>query len=375
LIGPYALGSMPIPGIGPLFPFVASGSGAAVTGATSGTLSFIAQIAIIILLFSAGLGTDFRQFVRFAGPASLVAIGGAAVSFAFGALATVLFGLANSATAPVALFIGAIISSTSVGIAARILKDIGKLGTPEGVTVLAADVLDDVVGILILTLVMGLVTAGTFHTSEVLFSLGKAVGFWLVFSAIAILVAKYIARFIISFQVVGAALALALALAFFSGGLAEQFGLATVIGAFSIGLALSNTKLASALAKPIDTVHHVFVPIFFVVMGMLVDFRAVGGVALFGLAVSALAILGKLLGCGLPSLGIGFNRWGAMRIGFGMVPRGEISLIIASVGLTRGIIPNEVFGVAVMVIMVTTIITAIVLSALFRIGGEGSRHT
>jgi Kef-type K+ transport system membrane component KefB len=98
-----------------------------------------------------------------------------------------------------------------------------------------------------------------------------------------------------------------------------------------------------------------------------------GGVALFGLAISALAIVGKLVGCGLPSLGIGFNKWGALRIGFGMVPRGEISLIIAGVGLTRGIIPAEVFGIAVMVIMVTTIITPIVLSFLFKKGGEGSR--
>ena len=373
LIGPYALGGIPIPGIGPLFPLVASQSGPVVQNPVSNELYIIAQVAVIVLLFSAGLGTDFRQFFRFAGPASVVAIGGAIISFGLGLAAALLFGVANSFASTEALFAGAIISATSTGITARILKDIGKLGTPEGITTLAADVIDDVLGILTLTVILGLTIGSAFDPLAALASVGKALGFWLALTAIGLVTAKFISRFIISFQVMGAAVALALALALFSGGLAEKFGLATVIGAYSIGLALSNTKLASILAKPIETVHHLFVPIFFVVMGMLFDFRAMGDVIIFGLVISILAILGKLLGCGLPALGIGFNVRGAMRIGFGMVPRGEITLIIAGIGLTRGLIPREIFGVAVMVIMVTTVLSPIVLSYLFKKGGEGRR--
>jgi Kef-type K+ transport system membrane component KefB len=373
IIGPYALGSLPIPGLGPLFPIAILQAGQTMTAPVSNELYFIAQLAVIILLFSAGLGTDFGAFFHFAGPASIVAIGGMILSFILGASAAVLFGLASSFSAPTALFTGAIIAATSTGITARILRDLGKLGTPEGTTTLAADVIDDVMGILVLTVVLGLTVAGGFQASQVFLNVGKALGFWLALTFIGILTARYIARFIIAFKVVGAAVTISLALALFTSGLAEQFGLATVIGAYSIGLALSNTRLTGILARPIDTLHHVFVPVFFVVMGMLVNFQAMGGAIYIGLAVSAVAILGKVLGSGLPALALGFNLQGATRVGFGMVPRGEVNLIIAVVGLTRGIIPNTIFGIAVMVIMITTILSPIILSRVYRKGGEGQR--
>ncbi len=372
IIGPYALGGIPLPGIGPLFtPFMSTGAHS--TPSNGNELYLIAQVAIILLLFSAGLGTDFRQFFRFAGPASIVALGGEVFSFAFAALVAVAFGLADHFLSPGALFIGAIVGSTSVSIAARVIRDMGKLGTPEGITILAADVIDDVMGILILTVVIGITTIGEFHAVDALLSLGKAVGFWLALTAAGILLAKYIVHFIISFRVAGSAMALALALALFSSGLAEEFGLATIVGAYAIGLALSNTELANILARPMDTLHHIFVPIFFVVMGMLVDFQAVWGVFLFGLAIVVVAIVGKIIGCGLPSLGIGFNWIGAARIGFGMVPRGEVSLIIAGIALTRGLIPSNMFGVAVMLVIFTAVITTVVLPWLFKKGGAGRR--
>jgi Kef-type K+ transport system membrane component KefB len=229
-----------------------------------------------------------------------------------------------------------------------------------------------VMGIMVLTIVLG-VSLGGFHVSQTVLGVSRALGFWIFLTAVGIFTAKYIAKFAISFKVVGATISIALAIALFCGGLAEQFGLATVIGAYSIGLAFSNTQLASLLTRPIDTLHHIFVPVFFVVMGMLVDFQAISGVVYIGLAISALAIIGKLIGCGLPSLAVGFNFRGATRIGFGMVPRGEVNLIIASVGLTRGIIPDDIFGIAVMVVMITTIIAPVILSVVYRKGGEGQR--
>jgi Kef-type K+ transport system membrane component KefB len=372
IIGPYVLGKIPIPGLGPLFPMVLPAAGQVIAAPVSSELYVIAQLAVIILLFSAGLGTDFGQFFRFAGPASLVAFGGIAVCFILGAAAAVFFGLADSLFAPPALFTGAIISATSTGVTARILRDLGKLGTPEGTTTLAADVIDDVMGILVLTVVLG-ITLGGFQVSQAFLNVGRAMGFWVFLTVAGILAAKYIARFASSFKVAGASLSIALALALFAGGLAEQFGLATVIGAYSIGLALSNTKLAGLLTRPIDTLHHLFVPIFFVIMGMLVNFQAVGAVIYFGLAIAALAIIGKLLGCGLPSLAIGFNFRGSTRIGLGMIPRGEVNLIIASVGLTRGIVSDKIFGIAVVVVMITAIFSPILLSLAYRRSEEGQR--
>jgi Kef-type K+ transport system membrane component KefB len=115
------------------------------------------------------------------------------------------------------------------------------------------------------------------------------------------------------------------------------------------------------------------VPIFFVIMGMLVNFQAIGVVIYFGLAIAALAIIGKLLGCGLPSLVIGFNIRGSARIGLGMIPRGEVNLIIASVGLTRGVVSDKIFGIAVVVVMITTIVSPILLSFAYRRDEEGQR--
>ena len=169
-------------------------------------------------------------------------------------------------------------------------------------------------------------------------------------------------------------MSLAMALAFHFSGLAESFGLAMIIGAYTIGLALSHTELARSLARPVAAVYQVMVPIFFVVMGMLVDIPAIGGVLVFGIVFSVLGILGKVLGSGLPALGVGFNRTGAGRIGIGMLPRGEVALIIAGAGLARGIIGVDLFGVSIMMTLVTTLMAPIILVPLFRHGESGSRR-
>ena len=169
-------------------------------------------------------------------------------------------------------------------------------------------------------------------------------------------------------------MALALAIAFLAAGLAESFGLAMIIGAYSIGLALSNSEIADTLREPMESLYHTLVPIFFVVMGMLVDFRAMEAVLLFGLVISLLAIVGKVFGCGLPALAVGFNQWGAGRIGVGMMPRGEVALIVAGVGLSRGIIQPDLFGVSIMMTFITTVLAPLALVPIFRKGGLGTRR-
>ena len=120
--------------------------------------------------------------------------------------------------------------------------------------------------------------------------------------------------------------------------------------------------------------YHGLVPIFFVVMGMMVDLSAMSGVVVFGTVVSVLAILSKVLGCGLPAMLVGFNKVGAWRIGIGMLPRGEVALIIAGVGLSRGIIGPDIFGVAIMMTVITTLMAPIVLVPAFSKGGSGRRR-
>ena len=375
IIGPFALGAIDFPAVGPLFEELTHAAEAAGEFAipVSEPLWSIAQVGSIVLLFVAGFETDLRQFLRYAKPATIVATGGVVLPFAFGVVLTVLFGYAEDFGDVKALFVGAVLTATSIGITVRVLGDLGQLGTPEGVTILGAAVLDDVIGILVLTIVVGLGDTGEFSVTSVGWVAFKTLGFWIALTGIVLLLSKHISNLLGAFQVTGAAVGLALALAFLAAGLAETFGLAMIIGAFSIGLALSGTELAHRLKEPLDGIYAALVPIFFVVMGMLVDLGSLGGIWAFGLLITAFAIVGKIVGAGLPSLLAGFNRQGAWRIGVGMLPRGEVALIMAGVGISRGIIGMDLYGVAIVMTVITTALAPPILAQSFRSGTSGSR--
>ena len=373
LIGPFALGGVAIFGLGPLFS-IRDGNDAL---PVSLELFSVSQIAAVVLLFTAGLETDLKQFRRYAAPASIVAIGGVVAPFALGAGATMLLkpaGLEGDTLLYAALFMGAVMTATSVGITARVLGDMHKLDSPEGVTIMAAAVVDDVLGILVLTVVVGIAAGEDISVSGIALVGAKAVGFWLTLMIGGILASKYISRAFESLRVSGASVAMAMALALLASGLAESFGLAMIIGAYSVGLALSDTHLKEKIERPImEGLYPALVPVFFVVMGMLVDVSAMGGTIVFSLIITLLAIISKVVGSGLPALAAGFTKAGSMRVGIGMLPRGEVALIIAGVGLSRGVIGSELFGVSILMTIVTTFMAAVLLTPAFRKGGPGRR--
>jgi Kef-type K+ transport system membrane component KefB len=384
LIGPFALGQfIHLPHFGVLFPPPAGHTLIAV----SSELWAFAQVAVIILLFVAGLETDLGSFLRYGAKAFVIGLGGVIFPFFAGAWATSVF-TEHGMMSPMALFIGSAMTATSVGITARVLSDIRKLGTPEGVSILAAAVIDDVLGLLVLAIVVamaagavageaGLAAGGEVQADIDWGELGwlafKAFGIWIGITAAAILSAKYIERFFSMFKASGARLSLALALCFLVSGFVEMFGLAMIIGAYSIGLGLSQTEMAKELIKEMEGLYHGLVPVFFVVMGMLVSFPAMREELTFGIALSLLAIASKVFGCGLPALGLGFNVRGATRIGLGMLPRGEVALIIAGMGLARGAIDAGLFGVVIMMTVVTTFLAPVLLVPAFR-GGSGLKN-
>jgi Kef-type K+ transport system membrane component KefB len=381
IIGPFALGAIPIPGFGPLFPVpipdattLHNDVSAAIP--VSDELFALAQIGSIVLLFAIGLETNLRQFLRYAGPATAVALGGVILPFTCGMGATVLFGFAgpDGFLSPEALFMGAIMTATSVGITARVLSDLNRLDNPEGVTIIAAAVVDDVLGILVLTVVVGINAAAGFSLGNLGWIAFKAIAFWLGLTVVGILVAPYIERAVNKFRAPGASLVLMVALAFLAAGMAEVFGLAFIIGAFSIGLALSTTELGHRVEEELSSISQILVPVFFVVMGMLVDVRSMQNAVVFGLIVSGLAVLSKALGSGLPAWVSGFNLRGSARIGTGMIPRGEVALIIAGIGLSQGIIGQDLFGVSIIMTVITTALAPVVLIPLFRGGGSGLRR-
>ena len=384
ILGPYLLGShIPIPMHGqwiPLFPAPQSPE----QWPVNELLWAVAQLASIVLLFVTGLHTDLKQFMRYVVPAMLIALAGAVIPFALGVsvVCIPMFGdlsrayPAESLLVP-ALFVGVILMATSIGITARVLSDIEKLDTPEGVTILGAAVLDDVLGIIALAIVGGIAATGTVSAGSVGWISIKAFGIWIALTVVILALAKPIERVLTRIPYSGTMIALALALAFVCSGIAEFFGLAFIIGAYSVGLGLSQTKMSLTLMELLRPVGDFIVPIFFATLGMLVNFHVMLSdwrVVVFGLVVTVAAVIGKVFGCGAAALPVGFNPRGAYRIGLGMMPRGEVALIVAGVGLSQNIIGPNVFGVSIMMTLLTTIAAPMLLVPAFAKGGSGRRH-
>lgn len=373
VIGPYALGSIDI-GIlhGPLFHIPAGGE-LSVTPELYG----FAVVASIVLLFVSGLETDLPTFLKFSVKGSVVGLGGVVVSFVFGDLTTVLFmPNVHSFMDPSALFLGTLCTATSVGITARILSEKRKMSSPEGVTILAAAVLDDVLGIVLLAVVVGISKVSTTHGpipwGHIGWIAAKAFGFWIASTVIGIIIAPKLTKGLKRFKSMDIIVSISFGIALFLSGLAELAGLAMIIGAYVMGLALSQTDISHEIMKKMHGVYEFFVPIFFAVMGMMVNFEAMSSVWIFGIIFSLIAIAGKMIGCGLPAFLAGFNFRGALRIGCGMLPRGEVTLIVAGIGLSSGAIGHDLFGVSIVTLLVASIVAPPLLIKSFD-GGSGYR--
>jgi Kef-type K+ transport system membrane component KefB len=369
VIGPYVLGAIPLGTLGPLFPPVAG------TIPVSPELYGIATVGSILLLFSSGLETDLPTFLRFSGKASVVGLGGVIVSFLLGAGVTVLLHPeVHSLMDPEALFLGTICTATSIGITARILGESRKISSPEGVTILAAAVLDDVISIVLLSVVVGISTVamggGTVAWSQIGSVALKAVGFWAICMVVGIVAAPHITKRMKRLESLGIVAEISFGIALLLAGFSEMAGLAMIIGAYITGLSFSQTDVSSEITERIKAVGDYFIPVFFAVMGMMVDFKAVGSVLGFGILFSLIAFAGKLFGCGFPALFVGFNMKGAFRIGAGMLPRGEVTLIVAGIGLASGAIGPDMFGVAVMTMLLASVAAPPLLVQSFK-GGSG----
>jgi Kef-type K+ transport system membrane component KefB len=383
-IGPFALGGIEIGGYGPFFhiPEEIEVIGGVIHHVESvipvaPEFFFLSQVAAVLLLFQAGLETDRPQFIKYARPATIIAMGGVIAPFALGILATLMFDFANTDSIKEfvpALFVGAAMTATSVGITARVLADVNKLHIPEGVTIMGAAVVDDVLGVLILTVVIGINDTGDVSAGSVAVIAAKAIGFWLGLTIVGTLVSRHISKALTWFKTTGAVLGLALGLAFLAAGFAELFGLAMIIGSYSIGLALSDTDLKHRIEDPMGTVNMFIVPVFFVVVGMQVDIAAIfEGALMFGIVLSIFGVVSKLVGTGIPALFVGFNRLGATRIAWGMLPRGEVALVVAGIGLSTGVIGAEIFGVVIMMTLVTTVLAPLFLVPATQKPGSGLR--
>ncbi len=385
IISPYLLGGVPVPGFPRGLFFVPQGVGVADIP-VSPELYGMGALAAVVLLFMVGLETDLRLFLRYSVAGALVGVGGVTVSFVGGNLLTValapqLVGRELGFMDPLCLMVGVIFTATSVGISSRTLAEQRKLDTPEGVTILSGAVIDDLLGVVLLAVALGVIAASEepghgVRWSIVLRIAVQAIVLSLAATALGLTAARYVGGLLKLFRRRTVMAVMALGLALIVAGLFEGAGLAMIVGAYVTGLSLSKTDLRNVIVERLYVLQVMLVPVFFVVMGMLVDVRQLLSphMAVLGVVFFVVAALTKLLGCGLPPMLAGFTLRGGFRIGAGMLPRGEIALLMAGTALAAGVLTQEVLGIIVAVTLLSAVTAPPLMILAFRGSEPGVRR-
>ncbi len=321
----------------------------------------VAELGVIVLMFSAGLETDIKELKK-CGKASLViAILGVLVPLIGGALISLIFNQNMMEN----IFIGVILTATSVSITVESLQEMGKLKTDAGTAILGAAIIDDILGIIILTIITSTATP---NSPAISFILLKIVAFFLL-AAVVGLGSYYFFQWLSKrdehqrrVPILG--LAFCLILAF----VAEEFGVADITGAYIAGLILCNTVQSDYIARRVEIISYMLLsPIFFASIGIKTSISGMDSrIIIFTVLLVTVAILSKVIGCGLGAKVCKYNNKDSYRIGVGMISRGEVALIVANKGMAVGLMPQLFFAPVIIMVIVTTLITPIWLKLAYR---------
>ena len=335
-------------------------------------LHFLAELCVVILLFEIGLETDLGKLVQVGGASTAVAVVGVMLPFAGGYAVCRFLGLNYL----VSIVAGGTLTATSVGITARVLTDLGRLQEPESQIVLGAAVIDDILGLIILAVVGGLAEGHAVTVLGVAKITGIAFGFLIATLLLGTVLVPPLVRWFSRIDLPGTSVTLGIMLAFGLAWLASAAGSAMIIGAFAAGLLLRKTPQAHTIEAGIASLGHFFVPIFFVVIGSAVDLRVFNPVdpanrptLWIGGLLFVVAVLGKFLAGYAPF----WFRGRKLVVGVGMIPRGEVGLIFAQMGLTSGIFSSRIFSAVTLMVMLTTFLTPPLLRLLFPPGPPGAK--
>jgi Kef-type K+ transport system membrane component KefB len=325
-------------------------------------IDIVSRLAILILLFMVGLEISLVEMKRVGKYATYVAVLGIIFPMLLGMGAMRLLHPENALA--VDLFVGGILTATSVGITARVLRDIGRENSEEARIILGAAVIDDVLSLIVLAVVSGLVVTGTISIRSIAMTTGKAAFFLVAALGIGIWLTPKLVRRLTYFGISNLKLLFGVSFALFLAWLANLAQLATIIGAFAAGMILNSffdrEMEGVSLHELLSPIESLIVPLFFVWMGIQVKVETMGGkdVIIAGLALSIVAIVGKVAaGWGCPRT---MNR---LAVGFGMMPRGEVGLIFAGIGKGIGVIDEGLFSAIVLLVILTTVLAPILLRA------------
>ena len=332
-------------------------------------ISHLAEIGVIFLMFIAGLETDVQELVESGKTSSLVAVGGVIFPFSF------VFGAMYLWTGDVqsGIFMGVVATATSVSISVQTLREIGQLRTKQGIGILGAAIIDDIVGIILLTLMVGMMVPSS--GSSLVVVIGKILLFFVITFVLGFVITKllkiYCEKINFEDKIVTYAIVICFALAFLS----EELGVAAITGAYFSGVVFSMTAHRHKVSHEINRIATaVFTPIFFVAIGMGVDLKAASTALVLGSIFIVAGVLGKIVGGGLGARLSGFDKSKALQIGIGMIPRAEVAIIIANLGVKMGVIGDREMAATILMVLVTTIITPSLLKWSFKDTQEPERR-
>jgi len=350
IIGPFALGAF----------LIFDGKPLLVIGSE---IKALGEIGAIVILFMAGLELTPKEFLRGGKASFTVGALGVIAPFFAGLIVFQIFGF----DAFQSMLIATALTATSIAISVQVLSEFGKIKSPEGRLIIGAAIVDDILAIAVLSVVTSFGgDAIQIDVLDVTFTVLKVLGFFAIMLFVSIIV---IPRLVTPrlWKAKGSIEGIVTASFFGAAALAGYIGLSPIVGAFAVGMALSTTKVFEKVEEYIGKVGLIFAPLFFAIIGAQVDFRGINAeiLMLSGIIIT-IAVFTKLLGCGLPAWLFLKNRTQGMRVGIGMISRGEVGLIVAGVGLSAGVLTSSVYSTIVLMVAATTIITPIWLKMNYR---------
>jgi Kef-type K+ transport system membrane component KefB len=319
-----------------------------------------AQIGGIVILFTAGMEMPFREFLKGGIASFTTGTFGVLLPFLGGLSLFLLFGF----NLPASLMVAAALTATSIAISVETLRESGQLNTPEGRLIMGAAVADDILAIIVLSVVLGVISAGP--ASFNLVSLGITIGTVLLILATVLAVSIFLVPRILHpniWKARGSLETVVTATFFGVAALVGLLGISPVLGSFAVGMALAGANIAPRMQDYVEKLNFIFRPLFFAVIGSQVNLAGITPIiGLIGIALIAMAVVTKIAGCGLPAVHF-LKSWTSGRIvGIGMISRGEVGLIVAGLAIASGIVSRAVYSILVLMVIATTIITSIMLT-------------
>jgi Kef-type K+ transport system membrane component KefB len=339
----------------------------AVFEAASEVISVLSELGVIILLFEIGLESDLQELIRVGPQAAVVAVVGVVVPFVAGTVGLIyLFGLP---TIP-AVFAGAALTATSIGITAKVLAEIDRLSSREGQIIIGAAVLDDILGIIVLAVVASLVKTGEVQVSQVIYLIISAGAFVVGAIVLGRFFSPFYVRLVDGMRTRGQLLLVSLIFAFVLSYIAQVIQLEAILGSFAAGLVLAETEKRSELVEQVIPIADIFVPIFFVCVGAKTDLGVLNPAIPAnreGLIIAAFLIVVAIVGKVVTGLTVfGPEKLNRLAIGVGMIPRGEVGLVFAGVGSASGALSPATDAAIIMMVILTTFIAPPLLRVVFK---------